>query len=238
MLIIPAIDILDGRIVRLKKGNYDEVTHYSVIPSDIVSFFSKFGFEWIHIVDLKAACTGNTMLVNTLPTLIDQKNIKIQFGGGIRSIAKAKKLLKLGIDRIIFSTMIFKSSSFYFDLTKEINNKNIVLSLDILNFRCYINGWTEKSDHSVYTILDRLNNLKTVIVTDINSDGMMKKDVNYKLYSSITSRYPHLHVIAAGGIASIEVIKKLQKIGCHGVIIGRALYENPTLLKDIKENYE
>ena len=67
---------------------------------------------------------------------------------------------------------------------------------------------------------------------------MMKKDVNYKLYSSITSRYPHLHVIAAGGIASIEVIKKLQKIGCHGVIIGRALYENPTLLKDIKENYE
>ncbi|MEA2016054.1 MAG: 1-(5-phosphoribosyl)-5-[(5-phosphoribosylamino)methylideneamino]imidazole-4-carboxamide isomerase [Actinomycetota bacterium] len=228
MIIIPAIDLIDGCCVRLTRGKFDSKKKYSEDPVRVARKWRKEGAEWLHLIDLDGARTGKLKNVKIISEIKKRINIKIQYGGGVRDSAAIEKVLKEGADRIILGTAVIENKNF---LDRSITGyrERVVLSLDYgRDGIIFKNGWQKDAGIKIFEIIKEAEDLgaEEVIVTDISRDGTLE-GINIDFLKKIL-KSSRLKFIIAGGIGSIDDIINLKKIGSTGimgVIVGKALYE-------------
>ena len=236
MNIIPAIDILNGKCVRLLKGNYADVTVYNENPIEQVKIFKNAGFKNIHIVDLNAAKTGGDENLEIIRNISCIENIEIQVGGGIRTIEKATQLLSNNIKRIIVGTAAITNDTFRNQLKNYIDVNKIIFGLDFnINNNIpllSIHGWTERTDINLYDYINNNKWIKNILATDISVDGTLEGP-NLVIYKNLLAN-KNINLIASGGIGSLEDINNLRSILCNECVVGKAIYENKISLQDLK----
>ena len=236
MNIIPAIDILDGKCVRLLKGNYSDVTVYNENPIEQVKIFKNAGFKNIHIVDLNAAKTGGDENLEIIQNISCIENIEIQVGGGIRTIEKATQLLSNNIRRIIVGTAAINNDAFRNQLKNYIDVNKIIFGLDFNLSNdtplLSIQGWTKSTDINLYDYINNNKWIKNILATDISVDGTLKGP-NLNIYKNLLAN-KNINLIASGGIGSLEDINNLRSILCNECVVGKAIYENKISLQDLK----
>jgi phosphoribosylformimino-5-aminoimidazole carboxamide ribotide isomerase len=236
MNIIPAIDILDGKCVRLLKGNYSDVTVYNENPIEQVKIFKNAGFKNIHIVDLNAAKTGGDENLEIIQNISCIENIEIQVGGGIRTIEKATQLLSNNIRRIIVGTAAITNDAFRDQLKNYIDVNKIIFGLDFNLSNdtplLSIHGWTKSTDINLYDYINNNKWIKNILATDISVDGTLKGP-NLNIYKNLLAN-KNINLIASGGIGSLEDINNLRSILCNECVVGKAIYENKISLQDLK----
>ncbi len=234
MKIFPAIDIIDGKAVRLFKGDYNKMTVYANNPLDIVNDFKKQGAKNLHLVDLDGAKSGETPNIKTISNIVTKSDMFVEVGGGIRSREVIEKYKNIGVNRVILGTVAVTNLDFLKGMVTEFKDL-IAVGVDILDGYVAIKGWTEKSLYKYTDFCDILEKIgvKTLIVTDISKDGALK-GTNLELYRNLKNNYS-FNVIASGGVSSICDVKELNKIGVYGAIIGKAYYEKAIDLKEAVE---
>ena len=230
MLIYPAIDLFDGKAVRLYKGNYAQMTVYSDDPVSVALDFQNSGARWIHLVDLQGAKSGNTDNLSTIRAIQKATNLRCEVGGGIRSMETVETYLNAGIDRVILGTAAVTDNTFLQEAVQRWGEK-IAVGIDIKDGFVAIKGWTEKSLLTAEEFFRHVQSIgvRTCICTDISRDGAMQ-GANHALYRSLSQAY-HMDIIASGGVSTLEDVKILARLGLHGAIIGKAYYTGAIDLK-------
>ena len=223
MKLFPAIDLYDGKAVRLYKGDYEKMTIYSENPSEIAIDFYNKGAMFMHIVDLEGAKSGDTPNLETIKKIVSSTPAFVEVGGGIRSIEVIKTYIDAGVDRVILGTSAVNDSEFLQKAISMFGDK-IAVGVDIKDGFVAIKGWTEKSNFTGLEFCKKMQDMgvKTIICTDISKDGAMQ-GTNHDLYKSLKENLD-IQIIASGGVSSIEDIKKLKEIDIYGAIIGKAYY--------------
>ena len=234
MRVIPAIDLLDGKVVRLHKGNYEDATIYNDSPLEEARKFSRAGFSHIHIVDLNGAKEGSFVNLSHIQQIIDELDISVQTGGGIRSFEDASTLLEDGISQIICSSMAVKNQADWLNVLDNYGERAI-LGMDLKDGQVAYGGWLKTLDQSLEEFLHPMieRGLSTVLCTDISRDGTLE-GANIDLYKQLKQQYPNLQFIASGGVASVHDLEVLSKADLYGVVVGRAYYEQKLSLDDMK----
>ncbi|HEY0670473.1 MAG TPA: 1-(5-phosphoribosyl)-5-[(5-phosphoribosylamino)methylideneamino] imidazole-4-carboxamide isomerase [Sphingobacteriaceae bacterium] len=240
MYIIPAIDILDKKVVRLREGNYDQATFYDVTLEEMVEKYQSNGTEFVHIIDLNGA-KGDFSNQEYLFDIIRKTDMKVQYGGGVRSIEKVKELIDAGIHRVIVGTQAITNPSFLEDLSLEICGKDkcsdqVVVAIDVLDEVIKYSGWMESSPIKLKDYVDRCLALGfyRFLCTDINKDGKLG-GAGVELYKKLLDHSPFIKLIASGGISSMEDIYTLQDIKVESCVVGKAIYENRITIEEIKD---
>lgn len=231
MIILPAIDLYEGKAVRLLKGDYNKMTVYDNNPSNIAKKFQNSGARYIHLVDLEGAKTGETPNIDAIRDIVKSTNLSAEIGGGIRSFEVIEKYLSIGVDRVILGTAAVTEEGFVKRAVSEYGAR-IVVGADIKDGFIAIKGWLEKSDLSCDEFCLKMQNdgVKTIIVTDISKDGAMQ-GTNHELYNHLSKEFK-LNIIASGGVSSLDDIKRLKDDGITGAIIGKAYYTGAVLIED------
>lgn len=231
MNIIPAIDIIGGKAVRLQKGDYDKMTVYGDSPSDVAASFEGDGAKMLHVVDLDGAKDGTTANFEAVKKIIESTGLSVEIGGGIRSLETVKKYITAGADRIIIGTSAVTDKKFLSEAVKLYGEK-IVVGVDVKQGFVAIKGWLELSELSCIDFCRELYSMgvKTVICTDISKDGMLS-GTNLELYRELYKELD-MNIIASGGVSSVEDIKNLASIGLYGAIVGKALYTGNMSLRE------
>ena len=231
MLIYPAIDLFDGKAVRLYKGNYAQMTVYSDDPVSVALDFQNSGARWIHLVDLQGAKSGNTDNLSTIRAIQKATNLRCEVGGGIRNMETVETYLNAGIDRVILGTAAVTDNTFLQEAVQRWGEK-IAVGIDIKDGFLAIKGWTEKSLLTAEEFFRHVQNIgvRTCICTDISRDGAMQ-GANHALYRSLSQTYD-MDIIASGGVSTLEDVKILARLGLHGAIIGKAYYIGAINLKE------
>ncbi len=232
MYIIPAIDLIDGKCVRLIQGKYDRQINYNDNPVEQALQFAAQGTKWLHIVDLDGARLGRPVNTETIQKIAITVKLKIEVGGGIRSEESIRKLLDIGIERVIIGTMAAKDFDWFSEMTKKFPDR-IALGLDVKGTKVSTEGWTKQGSQTILEFAVKASQLAiaAIIYTDISKDGMMKGP-NLNRTKEIADAVDK-PVIASGGINTIEDIQNLIELGnIEGAIIGRALYEGTLELAD------
>jgi phosphoribosylformimino-5-aminoimidazole carboxamide ribotide isomerase len=236
MKIIPAIDLLDGKCVRLFKGDYSKISNYNNNPVDQINEFTKAGFDYIHIIDLNAAKSGGDENLLLIEEISQIKNIKIQVGGGIRDSKKIERLFSYNVDRVIVGTAAITDKIFQKELRNNFEIEKIIYGLDfkIINNSplLSVNGWTENTNINLFDYVKENYWIKNILATDISLDGTLEGP-NINIYKQILKN-KKLNLIASGGIGSINDIHKLNLINSHECVVGKAIYENKISLKELK----
>lgn len=225
MRLYPAIDIIDGRCVRLKQGSFDDVTVYRDDPAQVAVEFMKQGAEYIHVVDLDGAKKGADVSAPIIRRIVESTGLPVQTGGGIRSIQDIRFKLDTGIARVIIGTMAVKNPEFVRNAISEFGADRIVVGLDGRGGIAAINGWEQQSNSSIVELACSFADMgvKTIVYTDISRDGMLSgPDIEY---TSRLVKETGIDIIASGGIGSPKDLAKLDTIGVEGAITGKAIYE-------------
>jgi len=230
--IFPAIDILNKKCVRLKKGNFEDQKIYSENPLEIAKKFENAGLEFLHIIDLDGAKQGKTINFDIIKNIISNTNLKIQIGGGIRDVDTAKIYLDIGVYRVILGSVAVQNPFMLLECLREFGSKKIVLGLDLNQEKVAISGWLENTNIFAKDFLEKFSG-KNVLMTDISKDGMLQGP-NFSLYQKYLQKFPNLNFIASGGVSTLDDIKKLLKLGISDIIVGKAIYEEKILLEDLK----
>ena len=223
MIIYPAIDLYNGKAVRLFKGDYNQKTVYNENPLEVALDFEKKGATHIHMVDLEGAKLGTTPNLLTVCKIKNNTNLFLEIGGGIRSLDTIDTYIKNGVDRVILGTSAVTEQGFVEKAVEKYGEK-IAVGIDIKDGFVAIKGWTETADMTAFHFLEKMQKIgvKTTICTDISKDGAMQ-GTNHELYRELSEKFD-INVIASGGVSSIEDIIKLKKLNIHGAIIGKAYY--------------
>lgn len=234
MNIFPAIDLKDKKVVRLLKGDYDKVTVYGDNPLEVACGFIEAGAQYLHVVDLDGAKSGNGDNREIIKELAKCSGLKVQTGGGIRTEEAVDELIEAGVFRVILGTASVKDPDFLKKMVSKYGNK-IAVGVDIKDGYVAINGWTEKSELEAFFFCEYLVGLgvSTVICTDISKDGAMQ-GTNRELYRELSERFP-IDIIASGGVSDMSDIRELCDMKLYGAIIGRALYNGAIDLKEAIE---
>lgn len=233
MIVIPAVDLLDGQVVRLQKGDYEQVTVYNENPLKEAQKFKKAGFNHIHIVDLNGAREGKFVNLNHIKGIINDLGLSIQTGGGIRSYDDAAMLLDHGVSNIICSSMAVKNSEDWLKVL-DAYGEQAILGMDLKDGKVAYGGWLKTLDQSLDDFLQPMieRGLSTVLCTDISRDGTME-GANTELYQSLQEQYPSLRFIASGGVSDLTDLQTLGKEQLYGVVVGRAYYEKKITLEQM-----
>lgn len=231
MNIIPAIDLIDGKAVRLQKGDYNKVTVYSDSPEKVAKYFYDCGARYLHVVDLDGAKSGKADNFETIKRIVEAADLSVEVGGGIRSLDVVKKYVDIGVDRIILGTAAITDPEFLKEAVKLYGNR-ITVGVDIKDGMVAIKGWTEVSAVSCEDFCRQLEELgvSSVICTDISKDGMMS-GTNLELYKSLNRDFS-INIIASGGVSTLDDISALKKMDVFGAILGKALYMGAIDLKE------
>ncbi len=231
MKIFPAIDLYEGKAVRLYKGDYNNITVYSENPLEVAKGFEKCGAEYIHLVDLEGAKRGGTPNLDIAAEIAKSTNLFCEAGGGIRSMDTVEKYLEAGISRVILGTAAVESRDFLKEALRRYGEK-IAVGADVRDGFIAVKGWLENSGIPLDAFLKDMEGLgvRNIICTDISKDGAMK-GTNLTLYSELSEKYG-LEITASGGVSTIEDIKALKKMNIYGAIIGKALYTGAIGLKE------
>ena len=235
MKIFPAIDIKDKKCVRLIKGNFDNKTEYEVSPVEQAAKYKEYGFKNLHIVDLDGALTGETLNLDIIEEIASKFDLKIEVGGGIRSVDSIQKYTDVGVEKVILGSAAIKDKNFLKESCEKFPNK-IALGLDAKDGYLSVSGWKENSNQLTLDYLREVNNFgaSRIIYTDINRDGM-KQSPNFEETSKVaeTANCP---VIISGGVSSIDDIKKAKELknkNIEGIIVGKAIYDGDIKLEDL-----
>ena len=234
MLIFPAIDLYEGKAVRLYKGDYEQMTVYSDSPIELVEDFVEQGAKHLHLIDLEGAKTGKTPNLELIRDIRALSPLFTQVGGGIRSMDVVDAYLSAGVDRVILGTAAVTDPVFLEEAIKEFGDK-IAVGADIKNGYIAISGWTESSGIDAFSFCRRMQDLgvKTLICTDISRDGAMQ-GTNRNLYRTLSKRHD-MNIIASGGVSSIEDIRALREMELYGAVIGRAYYTGAIKISEALE---
>jgi phosphoribosylformimino-5-aminoimidazole carboxamide ribotide isomerase len=234
MKVIPAIDLLDGKVVRLHKGDYDEATVYNDNPTEEAQKFKEAGFSHIHIVDLNGAKEGKFVNLKHIKAIISELDISVQTGGGIRSYGDAKMLLEQGISNIICSSMAVKNPDDWLNVLQDYGDRAI-LGMDLKDGKVAYGGWLKTIDQSLDDFLKPMTDrgLSTVLCTDISKDGTLEGP-NINLYEELSEQFPKLNFIASGGVSGAKDLQALSEQNQYGVVVGRAYYEGALSLEEMQ----
>ena len=231
-MIYPAIDLMDGGCVRLFKGDFKQRTNYDISPMDVATECARMGAEWMHIVDLDGAKHGKTEQTDLIIKIANESGLKVQTGGGIREIGQIERLLQGGVQRVVIGSLAVTNPQMVKFWISNFGPDRIVVALDVNigeDGEPYpaTRGWTETAEKPLWDVLKDFlgSGLKTVLVTDIARDGVLG-GANVELYKRIQLEFPTLELITSGGVGTLNDVKDLKDLNPHGIIIGKALYEN------------
>ena len=230
MLIYPAIDLYDGKAVRLYKGDYAQMTVYNDNPVAVAEDFLRCGATRIHLVDLEGAKSGTTPNFETVKAIKEATGLFCEIGGGIRSMETIDRYLSAGVDRVILGTAAVTEPGFVEAAVAKYGEK-IAVGIDIKDGFVAIKGWTEKSEENAFDFTEKMEKIgvKTMICTDISKDGAMQ-GANHDLYQELARRFG-MDIIASGGVSAMEDVERLTKLNIHGAIVGKAYYTGAIDLK-------
>ena len=223
MIIVPAIDLYDGKAVRLYKGDYAQMTVYSEHPIEVARAFEAAGATHIHMVDLEGARDGTTPNLSIVSDVARNTSLFVEIGGGIRDMATVKAYLDVGVSRVILGTAAVNNEAFLREAVKTYGER-IAVGADVKDGYIAIKGWLEQSAVTLEEFLRRMESIgvKTVICTDISKDGAMR-GTNLSLYKQLSEAFG-LDIVASGGVSSLEDVEALTRMGLYGAIIGKAYY--------------
>lgn len=240
MYIIPAIDILNKKVVRLREGDYEQVTEYDVTLEEMIERYQSNGTNFIHVIDLNGAkndFTNQQYLFN----VIRKTDMMVQYGGGVRSIDKVKELIDAGVHRVIVGTQAITNPGFLQQLSTELCGKDkcsdqVVVAIDVLDEVIKYSGWMESSPIKLMDYVNKCLNLGffRFLCTDIGKDGKLG-GAGIELYQKLLDNSPFIKLIASGGISSMNDIEALSKIKVESVVVGKAIYENKISIEEIKD---
>ncbi len=236
MRIIPAIDIINGKCVRLTKGDYSTQIVYNEDPLEVAKEFQDSGIEFLHLVDLDGARSQKIWNYKILEQIAGKTNLIIDFGGGIKSDDDIKIAFNSGASQITGGSIAVKDPELFIKWLSQYGNDKLILGADTNKDKIAISGWQEESDQEIIPFIQayKEKGIKFVISTDIAKDGMLQGP-SFSLYKKIIQNISEINVIASGGISHIDELQKLQEIGCEGVIIGKAIYEKRISLKQLEQ---
>ena len=233
MRIIPAIDILNGKCVRLTKGDYNTQKIYNENPFEVAKMFADAGIKYLHLVDLDGARSNHIVNSKILSDIAGKTNLQVDFGGGIKSNEDIKTAFECGAAQVTGGSIAVTNPELFKEWIDSYGPEKIILGADSNNRKIATHGWKNTSEQDVIEFIAAYekNGIKYVICTDISKDGMLQGSSN-ELYTEILSG-ANINLIASGGVSCMEDIEELKQIGCEGVIIGKALYENRISLKEL-----
>ena len=223
MDIFPAIDISDGRVVRLQQGDYGQMTHYTISPLDAARDFRSQGARFLHVVDLDGAKLGETTNFDTISQIAYSCDLFMEVGGGIRDEERIRNYLEAGAGRVILGTAALRQPQFLRDMVDKYGSR-IAVGVDAREGKVAVSGWLDVTDVDSLDFCKQLSDwgVRTVIYTDIATDGMLSGP-NREVYPKLTA-IPRLDIVASGGVTSLDDVKALRQAGCRAAIIGKALY--------------
>ncbi len=233
--IIPAIDLIDGKCVRLSQGDFAQKKIYSENPLEVAKEFEAFGLRRLHIVDLDGAKIGKVTNLKVLETIASNTNLAIDFGGGIKTDEDINSVFDAGARIASIGSVAVKNAEKFFDWLEKFGGEKLLLGADVKDGKVAINGWQTTTEIEILPFLKNYyaKGATNVFVTDISKDGLLQGTAT-ELYAEILEHLPRLHLIASGGVSSLKDISELEKIGCAGVIVGKAIYENKIDLPSLK----
>ncbi len=236
MRIIPAIDIIDGKCVRLSKGDYDTKKIYNEHPLEVAKQFEAHGIEYLHLVDLDGAKSKHIVNHRVLEEIASKTALKIDFGGGLKTDKDLKIAFESGAAQITGGSIAVKDPGLFKDWISKHGREKIILGADAKDEKVAVSGWTEESKEELIPFIQAYqeNGVSYVICTDISKDGMLEGP-SFDLYERILSNCKQINLIASGGISTYEELPRLAKMGCEGTIIGKAIYENRISLKQLEQ---
>lgn len=231
MYLFPAIDLIGSQAVRLVKGDYNQKTVYSSSPVEVAKSFYDAGAEYLHVVDLDGAKSGNTDNISVIADIIKESGLKVEVGGGIRSEEVIRKYIDAGVYRVILGTVAVENPEFCREMCAKYGDK-IAVGVDIKDGYVAIKGWTEVAEKTCFDFCKELEEMgvKTVICTDISKDGLLS-GTNLELYRELQGKF-NIDFTASGGVTSLDDVKALMEIGVYGAILGKALYTGNINLKE------
>ncbi len=234
MRIIPAIDIIDGKCVRLTKGDYTQKKIYNENPLDIAKTFEDAGLKYLHLVDLDGAKAGKVINWSVIERINAKTSLTVDFGGGIKTEKEMKTLFDLGVKQVNLGSIAVKQPELVFEWMETFGTDKIIISADVKDEKIQVSGWQENSSISIYDFIEkfRLKRLKYVTCTDINTDGTLTGP-NVELYRNMIGQFGEVKWIASGGVSGMNDLTALASVGVEGVIIGKAIYENRITLKEL-----
>ncbi len=237
MRIIPAIDIIEGKCVRLSKGDYNTKKIYNEDPLEVAKSFEDHGIEYLHLVDLDGAKSKHIVNHNILERIATKTGLKIDFGGGLKTDKDLQIAFDSGANQITGGSIAVKDAQTFESWLQKYGSDKIILGADAKDRRIAVSGWLEDSDKEIIPFIQSYEKkgAKYVICTDISKDGMLEGP-SFELYEEILSETRNINLIASGGISEFDELPRLDELGCEGVIIGKAIYENRISLKQL-ENY-
>lgn len=232
--IIPAIDIIDGKCVRLTKGDFNHKKIYNEHPLEVAMQFEDAGLKRLHLVDLDGARVGKVKNWKVLETIAGKTSLIIDFGGGIKSEKDVQIIFNSGAALATVGSIAVQDEQEFEKWLINFGAEKFFLGADVRNEKIVVSGWTETTDLSVFDFIKNYmdHNIQQVFCTDISKDGLLEGPA-IELYKKLVEKFPQLHLVASGGVSSLKDIEQIQNIGCKGVIIGKAIYENRVSLKDL-----
>jgi phosphoribosylformimino-5-aminoimidazole carboxamide ribotide isomerase len=235
MRIIPAIDIIDGKCVRLTKGDYSAVNLYCNDPVEMAIKFEDAGCKYLHVVDLDGARAKHVINAKTLEKIACNTNLKIDFGGGIKSNTDIKTAFECGAAQVTAGSVAIADHQLFMEWIENYGPEKIILGADFRNNMIAFNGWANESDIEVFDFVKSYceEGVKYCICTDISCDGMLSGP-SHTIYNHLV-RETGINIIASGGITTLSDLAELEEAGCEGAIIGKALYENRITLKELSQ---
>lgn len=238
MRLYPAIDLKDGKAVRLKKGKFDEITVYSDHPYEIAEQFEAAGAKFIHNVDLDGALRGRSINADAIHAIVSSVSVPVELGGGIRTLKNIEEVLDLGIARVIIGTKAAENPGFIRKAIEEFGADRIVAGIDAKNGLVAIEGWEKLSDKTAVSLALEMKDMgvKTIIYTDISKDGMLSGP-NVEMTKKLSDE-TELDIIASGGVSGMQDLENIAEAGIHGCIIGKAYYEKRINLAEAVERFE
>ncbi|MFN8237407.1 MAG: 1-(5-phosphoribosyl)-5-[(5-phosphoribosylamino)methylideneamino]imidazole-4-carboxamide isomerase [Chitinophagales bacterium] len=235
MLIIPAIDIIDGKCVRLTKGDYTTKKIYNENPVEVAKEFEANGISHLHLVDLDGAKKGEVVNWKVLESIALQTSLKIDFSGGIKTKSAAQMAFDKGANQITVGSLAVKNPKEFVDWIWEFGEEKLILGADVIKDKIAIHGWQESSDKDIFSFLDFYfeEGIDYVLCTDVSKDGMLQGP-SVELYQKIIEAYEGLNLIASGGVSGMDDLIRLKEIGCYAAIVGKAFYEGRISLSSLK----
>ncbi|MGZ5190445.1 MAG: 1-(5-phosphoribosyl)-5-[(5-phosphoribosylamino)methylideneamino]imidazole-4-carboxamide isomerase [Flavisolibacter sp.] len=235
MEIIPAIDIIEGKCVRLTHGDYSQKKIYNEHPLEVAKEFEDAGLKRVHLVDLDGAKAGVVKNWKVLEAITGKTSLLVDFGGGIKSEKDVRVVFESGAALATVGSIAVKDEELFSGWLEIFGADNFMLGADVKNEKIAVSGWLEQTDIWIYDFIQKYydKGLEKVFCTDISKDGAMEGP-SIELYKTIVEKFPALYFIASGGVSSMDDLFQLDQIGCHGVIIGKAIYEGKIKLSELK----
>jgi phosphoribosylformimino-5-aminoimidazole carboxamide ribotide isomerase len=235
MKIIPAIDIIDGKCVRLTEGDYAQKKIYNEYPLEVAKEFEDAGLQRLHLVDLDGAKAGAVKNWKVLETIAGKTSLIIDFGGGIKQEADVKIVFSSGAAFATVGSIAVKEESRFVSWLQQFGADKFLLGADVKNEKIAVGGWLETTDIWIYDFIEKYiaHGVQQIFCTDVSKDGRLEGP-STQLYKTILEKFPQLHFIASGGVSSLQDLEELRIIGCSGAIVGKAIYEGRISLAELR----